>query len=47
MLFGDRVDTTTLIPRCTSRNELLDMNAYAEVLALANRIGVMLIAGKS
>ena len=47
VVFGDRVCTATLRPQGTSRNLLLDLNAYAEVLALADRIGVTLIAGKS
>lgn len=47
MLFGDRIDAATLVPQGASRNVMLDPDAYAEVLALADRIGVSLITGKS
>jgi hypothetical protein len=47
MLFGDRVDAAMLVPQGTSRDVLQDLNAYAEVLSLADRIGIYLVAGKS
>jgi len=47
MLFGDRIAAKTLMPRGSSRALLSDPSAYAELLLLADRIGVSIIAGKS
>jgi hypothetical protein len=47
VFFGDRIGLGTLSPRGDSRDVLLDLDAYAEVLALADKIGVRLIAGRS
>ncbi len=47
MLFGDRINRATLEPAAPSRSVLLDLDAYAGLLALAERIGALLVAGKS
>lgn len=47
MLFGDRIVAKTLIPHGGSRELLNDPSAYAELLVLADRIGVSVVAGKS
>lgn len=47
MLFGDRIIAKTLIPQGSSRELLDDASAYAELLVLADRIGVSIVAGKS
>ncbi len=47
MLFGDRISVASLVPQGTSRSLLLDLAAHAEVLALADRIGVSLVSGKA
>lgn len=47
MLFGNRVDPTMLVPQGTSRDVLQNLDTYAELLSLAERIGVILVAGKS
>jgi len=47
ILFGDRIAAKTLIPHGSSRELLKDTSAYAELLVLADRIGVSVVAGKS
>lgn len=47
MLFGDRIADKTLVPHGRSRELLNDAGAYAELLVLADRIGVSVVAGKS
>jgi hypothetical protein len=47
MLFGDRIADKTLMPHGNSRELLDDSSAYAELLILADRIGVSIVAGKS
>ena len=47
MLFGDRIAAKTLVPHGSSRELLDDASAYAELLVLADRIGVSIVAGKS
>lgn len=47
ILFGDRIADKTLTPHGSSRKLLNDTSAYAELLVLADRIGVSIVAGKS
>jgi len=47
ILFGDRVAAKTLMPHGDSRELLNDLSAYAELLLLADRIGVSIVEGKS
>jgi len=47
MLFGDRITAKTLVPHGSSRELLNDASAYAELLVLADRIGVGIVAGRS
>jgi RES domain len=47
ILFGDRIVAKTLMPHGSSRALLSDPSAYAELLILADRIGVSVVAGKS
>ena len=47
MLFGNRIADKTLLPHGSSRELLNDASAYAELLVLADRIGVSIVAGKS
>ena len=47
VLFGDRIAAKTLVPQGSSRALLSDPDAYAELLVLADRIGVSVVAGKS
>jgi len=47
MLFGDRVSSGSLHHQGHSRSLLQDSAAYLELLALADRIGLQLITGKS
>jgi hypothetical protein len=47
ILFGDRIGAKTLMPHGSSRALLSDPSAYAELLILADRIGVSVVAGKS
>lgn len=47
VLFGDRIADKTLMPHGSSRELLNDASAYAELLVLADRIGVSIVAGKS
>jgi hypothetical protein len=46
VFFGDRVPTGALRQRGDSRSLLEDADAYAEVLDLAERIGVSIVSGK-
>jgi hypothetical protein len=46
MLFGDRVATMDLSPTGDPRHVLADVPVYADLLALANRIGVDIVDGK-
>jgi len=46
MLFGDRVATTDLQPSGDPSSVLADVSVYAELLALADRVGVKLVDGK-
>ncbi|WP_024513176.1 RES family NAD+ phosphorylase [Bradyrhizobium sp. ARR65] len=46
MLFGDRVSTTDLSPTGDPRHVLADVPVYADLLALADRIGVDIVEGK-
>ncbi len=47
MLFGDRVDAGTLTLREASRALLDDGPAYMDLLTLANKIGVRVVAGRA
>jgi len=47
ILFGDRIAAKTLMPHGSSRELLNDASAYAELLVLADGIGVTVVAGKS
>lgn len=47
MLFGDRIGPSALVPRVPSRSLLDDAVAYANLLALADMIGVRIVAGKA
>jgi len=47
MLFGDRIAAKTLMPQGSSRELLNDASAYAELLVLADLIGVSIVAVKS
>lgn len=47
VLFGDRNVAKTLMPHGGSRALLGDPSAYAELLVLADRIGVSIVAGKA
>jgi len=47
MLFGDRITAKRLVPHGSSRELLNDASAYAELLILADRIGVSIVEGKS
>ncbi len=47
ILFGDRIVAKTLMTHGSSRALLGDPGAYAELLVLADRIGVSIVAGKS
>jgi RES domain len=46
MLFGDRVAATVLLPTADPCNVLADVLVYADLLALADRIGVNIVDGK-
>ena len=46
MLFGDRVKQDVLQPAATSRNLVSDSTAYAELLRLAEQIGVDIVLGR-
>ncbi|MCP3748950.1 RES family NAD+ phosphorylase [Pseudomonas sp. SBB6] len=46
MLFGDRLAGKMLKPQGESRSVLQDSGAYAELLHLAEQIGVLLVAGR-
>jgi hypothetical protein len=46
VLFGDRVATTDLSPIGDPRHVLADIPVYADLLALADRIGVDIVDGK-
>ena len=45
VLFGDRIDTGTLVQTGAPRDILADANAYGDVLLLATAIGVHLVDG--
>ena len=47
ILFGDRIVAKTLMPHGSSRALPSDPSAYVELLLLADRIGVSIVAGKS
>ena len=47
MLFGDRIGARVLTQREPSRALLADGPAYMELLALAESVGVCLVAGRS
>lgn len=47
MLFGDRIPKGALRPRGQPRNLTEDGNTYDVLLDLAERIGVVIIPGKS
>ena len=47
MLFGDRVDADILKPLSASRALLADETAYAELLELADLIGVRIVSGQA
>jgi len=46
MLFGDRVTQDVLQPAAISRNLVSDSTAYAELLRLAEQIGVDIVPGR-
>lgn len=46
VLFGDRVATSDLSPSGAPRNLLTDIPLYADLVALADRVGVNLVDGK-
>jgi hypothetical protein len=46
MLFGDRIAATDLLPTADPRNVLADVLVHADLLVLADRIGVNIIDGK-
>ncbi len=47
MLFGDRIGKGVLTPQAPSRSLLDDASAYLALLALADRIGVRVVAGRA
>lgn len=47
VLFGDRIPDGAILPQGASRSLTEDSNAFDTVLDLADRIGVVIIAGKS
>ena len=47
VLFGDRIDAATLRQRAPSRSLTNDAAAYAELLQLAEQIGVDIVPGRS
>jgi hypothetical protein len=47
MLFGDRVPADSLVQQGSSRSISSDENAYADIVSLADRIGVNLVVSKS
>jgi hypothetical protein len=46
MLFGDRIAATDLLPTADPRNVLADVLVHADLLVLADRIGVNIIDAK-
>jgi hypothetical protein len=46
VLFGDRLATADLLPTGAARSVLVDIAVYADLLVLADRIGVNIVDGK-
>lgn len=47
MLFGDRVAEADLLVTAAQRDLLVDRDLYADLLALADRIGLLIVPGKA